>query len=79
MSDLRFAEEVLVNGGVVFVDDVFNPEWPGVVEGVPAFLRAVPALVPFAFVEGSVSGVRVGLGHRFAAAWVRVRAAFGDG
>ena len=29
--------------------------------------------------EGSVRGVRVGLGHRFAAAWVRVRAAFGDG
>ena len=24
-------------------------------------------------------GVRDGLGHRFAAAWVRVRAAFGDG
>eukprot|EP00964_Phaeocystis_antarctica_P054493 scaffold32036_cov60-Phaeocystis_antarctica.AAC.3 len=23
--------------------------------------------------------MRVGLGHRFAAAWVRVRAAFGDG
>ena len=54
MSDLRFAEEVLVNGGVVFVDDVFNPEWPGVVEGVPAFLRAVPALVPFAFVGGKL-------------------------
>ena len=29
--------------------------------------------------ERSVGGVRVGLGHRFAAAWVRVRAAFGDG
>ena len=30
--------------------------------------------------EGSVGGVRVvGLGHRFATAWVRVRAAFGDG
>ena len=55
MSDLRFAEEVLVNGGVVFVDDVFNPEWPGVVEGVPAFLRAVPALVPFAFVGGQAA------------------------
>jgi hypothetical protein len=27
----------------------------------------------------SLGGVRVGLGHRFAAAWVRVRAAFGDG
>ena len=31
--------------------------------------------------EGSVGGALVGLGHldRFAAAWVRVRAAFGDG
>ena len=29
--------------------------------------------------EGNLGGVRVGLGHRFAAAWVRVRAAFGDG
>jgi hypothetical protein len=26
-----------------------------------------------------LGGVRVDLGHRFAAAWVRVRAAFGDG
>jgi hypothetical protein len=30
-------------------------------------------------VTGNLGGVRVGLGHRFAAAWVRVRAAFGDG
>ena len=29
--------------------------------------------------EGNRGGVRGGLGHRFAAAWVRVRAAFGDG
>ena len=29
--------------------------------------------------EGSLDGVRVCLGHRFAAAWERVRAAFGDG
>jgi len=31
--------------------------------------------------EGNLGGVRVGLGHehRFAAAWVRVRAAFRDG
>jgi hypothetical protein len=28
---------------------------------------------------GNLGGVRVGLGHRFAAAWVRVRAAFRDG
>ena len=33
-SDLRFAEQVVVNGGVVFVDDILNPEWPGVINGV---------------------------------------------
>ena len=45
---------MLANGGVVFVDDVFNPEWPGVVEGVGAFLQSVPALAPFAFVGGKL-------------------------
>ena len=29
----------MANGGVVFVDDILNPEWPGVIEGVGAFLK----------------------------------------
>ena len=49
-SDLRFAERVVTNGGVVFVDDIFNPEWPGVIEGVAAYLHTTPSLSPFAFV-----------------------------
>lgn len=47
-SDLRLAEGCLVDGGVVAVDDVFNPEWPGVVDGTLAHLRDGSTLVPFA-------------------------------
>lgn len=48
-SDLRFAESVLTNGGVVLVDDVMNPEWPGVFQGVSAYMASSPSLVPFAY------------------------------
>lgn len=48
-SDLRFAEQVIVNGGVVFVDDILNPEWPGVINGVAKFMQSAPSLVPFAY------------------------------
>lgn len=47
-SDLRLAEAALVEGGVIAVDDVFNPEWPGVVDGTLAHLRAGSSLIPFA-------------------------------
>jgi hypothetical protein len=47
-SDLRLAESCLAAGGVIAVDDVFNPEWPGVVDGTLAHLRGGSALVPFA-------------------------------
>jgi hypothetical protein len=47
-SDLGLAEETLADGGVIAVDDVFNPEWPGVVDGTLAHLRSGSSLVPFA-------------------------------
>jgi hypothetical protein len=33
MNDLRLASDVIVGGGVVFLDDFFGPHWPGVTEG----------------------------------------------
>lgn len=47
-SDLALAEATLASGGVIALDDVFNPEWPGVVVGALARLSAGSALVPFA-------------------------------
>ena len=39
-SDLHLAASVLTPGGVVIVDDIFNPDWPGVLAGVNAFFDA---------------------------------------
>jgi len=33
MNDLRLASDLIVGGGVVFLDDFFGPHWPGVTEG----------------------------------------------
>jgi len=47
LSDLATAERALVPEGVVAVDDVFNPNWPGVGEGFYRFMRDCPGrLVP---------------------------------
>lgn len=45
VNDLYVAERALLPHGVVAVDDVFNPNWPGVSEG---FYRFDGALVPIA-------------------------------
>jgi hypothetical protein len=38
-SDLNFATSVLVEGGLVILDDFYNPDWPGVQEGFYRFMR----------------------------------------
>lgn len=47
MSDMRLAESVLAQGGVVIADDVFNQQWPGVAVGTVHYLEDGGALVPF--------------------------------
>jgi len=40
----------LCEGGIMALDDIFNPGVPGVVEGIAEFfLRRKPALAPFAY------------------------------
>ena len=33
--------------GIVFLDDFFAPDWPGVTEGLEKYLNRNPKLVPF--------------------------------
>lgn len=48
LNDLKIANELVSNEGVVILDDIFNNRWVGVVEGVFNFLQPRPTLVPFA-------------------------------
>jgi peptidoglycan/xylan/chitin deacetylase (PgdA/CDA1 family) len=48
--DLETAYHALCEGGIMALDDIFNPGVPGVVEGIAEFfLRRKPALAPFAY------------------------------
>jgi hypothetical protein len=46
LSDLALAAEVVHEAGAVFVDDILNPNWPGVIEGVVLYLHRRPTLWP---------------------------------
>lgn len=47
LADLRLAGGLLLPGGVAFLDDCFNPLFPGVQEGLAHYMLAgEPALVP---------------------------------
>lgn len=63
LTDLHTADRALSSEGVVAVDDVFNPNWPGVSEGFYAFLRESKAFVPIA-----IGGNKVLLARPLAAA-----------
>lgn len=54
-NDLRIAQKVLTNGGVIFLDDFFSAFWPGVHEGFSRFmLFETPTVVPFAAIGGKL-------------------------
>lgn len=48
LSDLRLAEQLLAPGGLVFLDDYYHADWPGVHEGFIRYMWTAPRLVPFA-------------------------------
>jgi len=51
LSDLLTAQDCLAPGGVVLLDDMFQPHWPGVTEAVALFYgRYVPRLKPFLYI-----------------------------
>lgn len=49
LNDLGLAQELLVGGGMILLDDFFNPHWPGVAEGFYEFMATQnKRLAPFA-------------------------------
>lgn len=48
LSDLHLASAVIHRFGFVFVDDILNASWLGVIDGVTEFLRQRPKLWPLA-------------------------------
>ena len=51
VNDLCLAQEVITDGGVIIVDDFYNPDWPGVAEGMNRFfiLNHLKKISPFAY------------------------------
>ncbi|HZF81427.1 MAG TPA: class I SAM-dependent methyltransferase [Rubrivivax sp.] len=45
-SDLSLAESAICSGGIVILDDYFNPSWPGVSEGTNRHFSQGSKLVP---------------------------------
>jgi hypothetical protein len=47
INDYNFAQRVTHHGGIIIVDDITNPSWPGVMEGVARiFVGNSPKFVP---------------------------------
>lgn len=47
-SDMALAASSIIRGGVIIADDVFNDQWPGVIQGTLDFLDSTDEVVPFA-------------------------------
>jgi hypothetical protein len=48
INDLKIANQLIRNEGVVILDDIIHYCWLGVMEGTVKFLQTSPTLVPFA-------------------------------
>lgn len=46
INDLELAAEIVSDSGMVILDDIMNPRWCGVIEGVICFLQRRPTLWP---------------------------------
>lgn len=53
-NDIRLAESVMTDEGVVALDDCFSEFWPEVAVAVGRYLLGNPKLVPFAITPGKV-------------------------
>lgn len=64
-SDLRLAEAHAVNGAAVFLDDYFNPGFPGVTEGLMWYLQSGGLLTPVLALSGKMLLASLSWAERF--------------
>jgi hypothetical protein len=84
INDIRLAEACLAEGGIVAVDDLFNPAWTGVITALADYIHGAHGLQPFAFVPNKLflcrptdaPGYRDFLKSRFRAAILKKDAEF---
>ncbi|QGZ57558.1 class I SAM-dependent methyltransferase [Paraburkholderia acidiphila] len=54
LNDLRLAESTLAPYGIVAIDDILNPDWPGIVTGAVRYFDGQTKLRPVAFIENKL-------------------------
>ena len=66
INDVRIAMALTQPGGIVFVDDYANQNWPGVQEGVAKlYLLDAPRFVPLVFIEGKLLLCHIGFHAKY--------------
>lgn len=74
VNDLEVAARALLPDGVVAVDDLFNPNWPGVGEGFYRFIATRPdVFVPLLIGGNKVLLARPGAAARYERHWDEVK------
>ena len=59
LNDIQLANECISDFGVIFVDDVLNPHWLGVIEGVCRYMMRAPSIIPFALTSNKLLFARL--------------------
>lgn len=66
INDIRIAMELTADAGVIFVDDYYNPAWPGVHEAVcKLYMTGSPVYVPLAYTSNKLVLCHIGYHSRY--------------
>lgn len=66
LNDLLLAERMTGSGSIIFIDDYYNPNWPGVQEGIAKYFFSQPVrYVPLCFAFSKLLLVDIAYHERF--------------
>lgn len=66
INDIKIAMELTADAGVIFVDDYYNPSWPGVHEGVcKLYHTSSPVYVPLVYTSNKLALCHIGYHARY--------------